>query len=193
MSHILVSFCSHHAFRGALSGPISSSMGMPIYCVLKTFELYYLDFVLPATWCFLPLVYTSLKGVALEQHSEATLTPRVIHMFECVCTWWMGLLLLVSKADTLSMSPYSSVVAHTCACILWAFGKPHGLLVGLVLSSSSEPSLTLSTDSPLNTWATHCLRFVLRMVNVWLLLVGSALSWVHAVLCQLEGCHVLFE
>jgi hypothetical protein len=81
----------------------------------------------------------------------------------------MGSLLLVSRADTLSMSPYSSVVAHTCACILWAFGKPHGLLVGLVLSSSSEPSLTLSTDSPLNTWATHCLRDVLRMGNVRLL------------------------
>jgi len=68
-----------------------------------------------------------------------------------------------------SMSPYSSVVAHTCACILWAFGKPHGLLVGLVLSSSSETSLTLSTDSPLNTWATHCLRDVLRVGNVQLL------------------------
>jgi len=25
------------------------------------------------------------------------------------------------------------------------------------------------------------------------LVVGSALSWVHVVLCQLEGCHVLFE
>jgi len=30
-------------------------------------------------------VYTCLNGVALAQHSEATLTPRVIHMFECVC------------------------------------------------------------------------------------------------------------
>jgi len=26
-----------------------------------------------------------VPGVALAQHSEATLTPRVIHMFECVC------------------------------------------------------------------------------------------------------------
>jgi len=105
----------------------------------------------------------------------------------CVCVWWMGSLLLVSRADTLSMSPYSSVVAHTSACILWAFENPHGLLVGLVLSSSSEPSFTLSTDSPLNTCATHCLRDALRMGNVRLLSVGSALSWVHAVLCQLEG------
>jgi len=103
----------------------------------------------------------------------------------------MGSLLLVSRADTLSMSPYSSVVAHTCAFMLWAFGKSHSLWVVLVLSSSSEPSLTLSTDSPLNTWDTHCLRDVLSMGNVRLLLVGSALSWVHAVLCQLEGCHVL--
>ena len=38
----------HHAFRGALSGPITSSIGMPIYCFLKTFQLYYLDSVLPA-------------------------------------------------------------------------------------------------------------------------------------------------
>jgi len=30
-------------------------------------------------------VYSCLKGVALAQHSEATLTPRVIHMFESVC------------------------------------------------------------------------------------------------------------
>jgi len=51
-------------------------------------------------------------------------------------------------ADTLAMSPYSSVVAHTYAAIPWAFRKPHGLLVGLALSSSSEPSLALSTDSP---------------------------------------------
>ena len=108
-----------------------------------------------------------------------------------MCTWCTGSLLLVSRTDILSMSPYSSVVAYTCACILWAFGLPHGLLVSWVLSSSSEPSLTLSTDSPLNTWATHCLRDVLRMGNVRLLLVGSALSWIHAVLCQLEGCHVL--
>jgi hypothetical protein len=64
-------------------------------------------------------------------------------------------------------------------------------LVGLALSSSSEPSLALSADSPLSTWATNCLRDVLRMGNVRLLSVGSALSWVHAVLCQLEGCHVL--
>ena len=30
-------------------------------------------------------MYTCLNGVALAQHSEATLTPRVIHMYECVC------------------------------------------------------------------------------------------------------------
>ena len=30
-------------------------------------------------------MYTCLNGVALAQHSEGTLTPRVIHMFECVC------------------------------------------------------------------------------------------------------------
>jgi len=35
--------------------------------------------------------------------------------------------------------------------------------VGLALSSSSEPSLAQSTDSSLSTWATHCLRDVLRM------------------------------
>jgi len=64
---------------------ISSSMGMPIYCFLKTFELCYLDSVAPARWYFLPPVYTCLKGVALVQHSEATLTHSVIHMFECVC------------------------------------------------------------------------------------------------------------
>jgi len=93
--------------------------------------------------------------------------------------------------DTFAMSPYSSVFAHTCAAIPWAFGNPHGLLVGLALSSSSESSLALSTDSPLSTSATHCLRDVLRMGNVRLLTVGSALSWVHAVLRQLEGCHVL--
>ena len=77
----------HYAFRGALSGPISSLMGIPIYCVLKTFQLYYLDSVLPAIWYFLPTVYTCLNGVALAQHSEATLTPRVIRMFECVCVY----------------------------------------------------------------------------------------------------------
>jgi len=60
-------------------------MCMPIYCFLKIFQLYYLDSVPPARWCFLPLVYTCLNGVALAQHSEATLTPRVIHLFECVC------------------------------------------------------------------------------------------------------------
>ena len=43
-----LTFYNYHAFRGALSGQISSSMGMPIYCFLKTFELYYLDSVLPA-------------------------------------------------------------------------------------------------------------------------------------------------
>jgi len=46
--------------------------------------MYYLDSVLPARRCFLPAVYTCLNGVALAQHSEATLTPRVIRMFECV-------------------------------------------------------------------------------------------------------------
>jgi len=67
-------------------------MGIPIYCYLKTFQLYYLDSVLPARWCFLPPVYTCLKGVALAQHSEATLTPGEIHMFKCVCpcTLFMG-------------------------------------------------------------------------------------------------------
>jgi len=30
-------------------------------------------------------VYTCLNGVALAPHSDATLTPRVIRMFECVC------------------------------------------------------------------------------------------------------------
>ena len=30
-------------------------------------------------------MYTCLNGVVLAQHSEATLTPRVIHMYECVC------------------------------------------------------------------------------------------------------------
>jgi len=44
-----------------------------------------LDSVLPARWYFLPPVYTCLKGVAVAQHSEATLTTRVIRMFECVC------------------------------------------------------------------------------------------------------------
>jgi len=43
------------------------------------------DSVLPARWCLLPPVYTCLNGVALAQHSEVTLTPRVIHMFEYVC------------------------------------------------------------------------------------------------------------
>jgi len=66
-----------------------------------------------------------------------------------------------------------------------------GLLVGFVLSSSSESSLMVSTDSPFNTWETNYLRDVLRMRNVLLLLVGSTLSWVHAVLCQLGGCYVL--
>ena len=75
----------HHTFRGALSGPISSLMGIPIYCFLKKIQSYYLDSVLPARWCFLPTVYTCLNSVALAQHSEATLTPRVIRMFECVC------------------------------------------------------------------------------------------------------------
>jgi len=60
-------------------------MGMPIYCFFKTFQLNYLDSVLPARWCFLPPLYTCLNGVALAQHSEATLTPRVLRMFECVC------------------------------------------------------------------------------------------------------------
>jgi len=54
-------------------------------CFVKTFQLFYFDSVLPARWCFLPPVYTCLNGVALAQHSEATLTPRVIQMFECVC------------------------------------------------------------------------------------------------------------
>jgi len=36
--YILASSRIHHAFRGALSGPISSSMGMPIYCFLKHFS-----------------------------------------------------------------------------------------------------------------------------------------------------------
>ena len=62
-------------------------MGIPIYCFLKTFQLYYLDSVLSARWCVLPTVYTCLNGVAFAQHSEATLTRRVICMFEfmCVC------------------------------------------------------------------------------------------------------------
>ena len=30
-------------------------------------------------------MYTCLNGVALAQHSEATLTPRAINIFECVC------------------------------------------------------------------------------------------------------------
>jgi len=60
-------------------------MGMSIYCFLKTFQLYYFDSVLQARWCFPPPVYTRLNGVALAQHSEATLTPRVIHVFESVC------------------------------------------------------------------------------------------------------------
>jgi len=57
---------------------------MPIYCFLKTFQLYYLDSVIPARWCFVPPVYTCLNGITLAQHSEATLAPRVIHMYECV-------------------------------------------------------------------------------------------------------------
>jgi len=36
---------NQHAFRGARSGPISSAMGIPIYCFLKTFQLYYRDIV----------------------------------------------------------------------------------------------------------------------------------------------------
>jgi len=85
MKHIHASCPIHHAFRGALSGLISSLMGIPIYCFLKTFQLYYLDSILPARWCFLPAVYTCLNGVVFAQHSEATLTPRVIRMLECVC------------------------------------------------------------------------------------------------------------
>mmetsp|Transcript_68309 Transcript_68309/g.110874 ORF Transcript_68309/g.110874 Transcript_68309/m.110874 type:complete len:275 (-) Transcript_68309:1394-2218(-) len=69
-------------------------------------------------------------------------------------------------ADTLAMSPYKRVVAHTCAAIPCAFGKTHGLLVGFALSSSSEPSLPLATKSPLSTWATHCFRDVLRIGKV---------------------------
>jgi len=84
MWHIHVSSPIHHAFCGTLSGPISL-MGIPIYCFLKTFQLQYLDSVLPARWCFLPTVYTCLNGVALAQHSEATLTPMVICMCVCVC------------------------------------------------------------------------------------------------------------
>jgi len=62
-------------------------MDIPIYCFLKDIQLYYLDSVLWARWCVLPTVYTFLNGVALVQHSEATLTPRVICMFECVCVY----------------------------------------------------------------------------------------------------------
>ena len=47
--------------------------------------MYYLDSVIPARWCFVPPVYTCLNGIALAQHSKATLTPRVIRMFDCVC------------------------------------------------------------------------------------------------------------
>jgi len=57
---------------------------IPIYCFLNTFHMYNLDPVLPARWCFLPAVYTCLNGVALAQHSEATLTTRVIRMFDCM-------------------------------------------------------------------------------------------------------------
>jgi len=32
-------------------------------------------------------VYTCLNAVALAQHSEATLTPRVIRIFECVSVY----------------------------------------------------------------------------------------------------------
>jgi len=75
----------HHAFCGALRGPISKLMGIPIFRSLKTFQLYFLDSVLSARWFVLPTVYTCLNDVALAKHSEATRTPRVICVFECVC------------------------------------------------------------------------------------------------------------
>ena len=87
-------------------------MGILIYCCLKTFQLYYLDSFLPARWCFLPTVYKCLNGVALAQHSEATLTPRVIRMLECVyvCDEWDHYSLFRKKSALRAPSTRASAI-----------------------------------------------------------------------------------
>jgi len=111
MQHIHASSRIHHAFHGALSVPISSSMRMPIYCFLKTFQLYYLDSVLTARWCFLPPVYKCQNVVALVQHSEATLIPRGSHSY----VWHIAGFMLPNSSCSISIRILRAFVASESA------------------------------------------------------------------------------
>jgi len=62
-------------------------MGIPIYCFLKTFQLYCLDSVLWAWYVFYVLCLHVFEGCRSCARPRGTETPRVTCMFVCVCMY----------------------------------------------------------------------------------------------------------
>jgi len=150
-------------------------MDIPIYCFLKTCESYYLDSVLPARWCSLSPAYTCLKGVALAQHSEAALTPRVIHMFECVCVRgkWDHYSFLAKKLHS-ALPPLETRIwinAHwSRAC--WR-GRPRGLTWSVCTHCRRLPTVVAS-ERFVSVWATG---------RKWRLFVSTAFCGARSLPC----------